>query len=73
LLTQHLRYIGVIKLVGGQRRQVFSMYLTLIMAFGLLALLLAIPLGGQGAYGLALFLAGEPNFNLLGYVLFRWR
>lgn len=67
LLTQHLRYIGVIKLVGGQRRQVFFMYLTLIMAFGVLALLIAIPLGGQGAYGLALFLAGELNFNLLGY------
>jgi putative ABC transport system permease protein len=67
LLNQHLRYIGVIKLVGGQRRQVFFMYLTLIMAFGILALLIAIPLGGQGAYGLALFIAGELNFNILGY------
>src|ERR1051325_5847538 len=69
LLNQHLRYIGVIKLVGGQRRQVFLMYLALIMAFGMLALLIAIPLGGQGAYGLALFLAGKLNFNLLGYRL----
>ena len=67
LLTQHLRYIGVIKLVGGQRRQVFFMYLTLIIAFSILALLLAVPLGGQGAYGLASFIAGELNFNLLGY------
>ncbi|HET9587192.1 MAG TPA: ABC transporter permease [Anaerolineales bacterium] len=67
LLNQHLRHIGVIKLLGGQRRQVFRMYLTLIMAFALLALLIAIPLGGQGAYGLALFIAGEMNFNLLGY------
>jgi putative ABC transport system permease protein len=67
LLNQHLRYIGVIKLVGGQRRQVLRMYLTLIMAFGILALMIAVPLGGQGAYGLALFIAGEMNFNLLGY------
>lgn len=67
LLNQHLRYIGVIKLVGGQRRQVFLMYLTLIVAFSILALLLAVPLGGQGAYGLASFIAGELNFNLLGY------
>ena len=67
LLNQHLRYIGVIKLVGGQRRQVFFMYLTLIMAFGILALLIAVPLGGQGAYGLALFIAGKLNFNILGY------
>jgi len=69
LLNQHLRYIGAIKLVGGQRRQVIFMYLTLIMAFGILALIIAIPLGGQGAYGLALFLAGKLNFNLLGYRL----
>jgi len=67
LLNQHLRHIGVIKLVGGQSGQVLRMYLTLIMAFGILALLIAIPLGGQGAYGLALFIAGEMNFNLLGY------
>jgi putative ABC transport system permease protein len=67
LLNQHLRHIGVIKLVGGRNRQVFGMYLTLIMAFGVLALLIAIPLGGQGAYSLALFLADELHFNLLGY------
>ena len=67
LLNQHLRHIGVIKLVGGQRKQVFRMYITLIMAFGILALLIAVPLGGQGAYGLALFISGEMNFNLLGY------
>ncbi len=67
LLSQHLRHIGVIKLVGGRNTQVFSMYLVLILAFSVLALLVAIPLGGQGAYGLALFLAGELHFNLLGY------
>ncbi|MBE7435285.1 MAG: ABC transporter permease [Anaerolineales bacterium] len=67
LLNQHLRHIGVIKLVGGRNRQVFAMYLTLIMAFAALSLLIAVPLGGQGAYGLALFISSELNFNLLGY------
>jgi putative ABC transport system permease protein len=67
LLNQHLRHIGVIKLVGGRNRQVFFMYLTLIMAFAVLALLIAVPLGGQGAYGLALFISSELNFGLLGY------
>jgi putative ABC transport system permease protein len=66
LLNQHLRHIGVIKLVGGRSRQVLRMYLTLILAFGLLALAISIPLAGQGAYGLASFIAGELNFNLLG-------
>lgn len=67
LLNQHFRHIGVMKLVGGQRRQVVTMYLMLIMAFAILALLIAIPLGGQGAYGLSLFISSEMNFNLLGY------
>lgn len=67
LLNQHLRHIGVIKLVGGQRNQVFVMYIALIMAFGIIALLIAVPFGGAGAYGLAEFIASELNFNLLGY------
>lgn len=67
LLNQHMRHIGVIKLVGGQRRQVFLMYFMLIMAFAILALLIAVPLAGQGAYGLSLFIADKLNFNLLGY------
>ncbi len=67
LLQQHTRHIGVIKLIGGRDRQVLAMYLLLIMSFGALALLIAIPLGGQGAYGLAAFIADEMNFNLLGY------
>jgi len=69
LLNQHLRHIGVMKLVGGQRRQVFEMYITLIMAFGVLALLIAVPFGGIGAYQLASFIASQLDFNLLGYRL----
>jgi putative ABC transport system permease protein len=67
LLNQHLRHIGVIKLVGGRNRQVLIMYLVLILSFGMLALLVAVPLGGQGAYGLSLFIADSLNFNILGY------
>ncbi len=67
LLSQHLRHIGVIKLVGGRRGQVFAMYIALIMAFGIMALMIAIPAGGWGAYALASFIARELRFNLLGY------
>jgi putative ABC transport system permease protein len=67
LLNQHLRHIGVIKLVGGRNRQVLGMYLVLITVFGLLALALAVPFGGIGAYGLAEFIAGKMSFSLLGY------
>ncbi|HBY08177.1 MAG TPA: hypothetical protein DEH22_10475 [Chloroflexi bacterium] len=67
LLNQHLRHIGVMKLVGGRRQQILGMYLVLILCFSFLALLVAIPIGGQGAYSLAAFIADKMGFNLLGY------
>ncbi|MCX6067398.1 MAG: ABC transporter permease, partial [Chloroflexi bacterium] len=67
LLNQHLRHIGVMKLIGGRRNQIFEMYIALIMAFGVIALLIAVPLGGQGAFALAAFIADKMNFSLLGY------
>jgi len=67
LLNQHLRHIGVIKLVGGRNRQVLGMYFVLILVFGFLALLIAVPLGGQGAYLLSEFIADKLGFSLLGY------
>ena len=67
LLAQHLRHIGVMKLVGGRRSQIFTMYIVLILAFGTIALLIAVPLGGQGAYALSAYIANMINFNLMGY------
>lgn len=67
LLNQHIRHIGVMKLIGGRRNQIFRMYIVLIMFFGIIALCIAVPLGGQGAYGLASFIADKLNFNILGY------
>ncbi|MBN1936645.1 MAG: ABC transporter permease [Anaerolineae bacterium] len=64
LLSQHLRQIGVMKLIGARREQVISMYLVLIAAFGIIALLGAIPLGSLGAYRLAQFVAEIINFEL---------
>ena len=69
LLSQHLRPIGVMKLIGGRREQISTLYIVLILAYCLIALALAVPLGAQGAYGLAAFIAEKMNFNLLGYRL----
>lgn len=67
LLKQHLRHIGVMKLIGGQNRIVFRMYLVMLLVFGALSLVIAIPAGGQGAYALAQFVASKMGFTLLGY------
>ena len=67
LLNQHLRHIGVMKLVGARRNQIFGMYIVLILGFGAIALVIAVPLGGQAAYALSAFIAQKINFSLLGY------
>jgi putative ABC transport system permease protein len=67
LLNQHLRHIGVMKLVGARRNQILQMYFALILAFSVIALLIAVPLGGLGAYKLSDFIATKINFSLLGY------
>jgi putative ABC transport system permease protein len=67
LLSQHLRPIGVIKLVGGRRQQIVQMYFTLLTLYCAFALLIAVPLGAQGAYALAAFVADKLNFSLFGY------
>jgi putative ABC transport system permease protein len=67
LLTQHLPHIGVMKLIGARSQQIFGMYITLIMSFGLIALLIALPTGGQAAFALSQLIASKMNFNLMGY------
>ncbi len=67
LLTQQLRQIGIMKLVGGRSRQILGMYLTLIIAYGLIALVLAVPLGALAGYGLAWFIATLMGAGLQGF------
>ncbi len=67
LLTQHLPHIGVMKLIGARSQQIFGMYLVLILSFGMIALLIALPTGGQAAFALSQLIASKMNFNLQGY------
>jgi putative ABC transport system permease protein len=64
LLTQQQRQIGVMKAVGGSTLQILGMYLVMVLAYGVLALLIAIPLGVVGARGLSNALAGFFNFDI---------
>jgi putative ABC transport system permease protein len=64
LLTQQLRQIGVMKLIGARSFQILSMYLLLIVVYGLIALVLAVPLGIIAGNALASFVT-----DLMGAVL----
>ncbi len=63
LMTQQTRQIGIMKSTGGNALQIASMYLVLIMGFGIIALLIAIPLAGMAAQSIGAGMAEWLNFN----------
>ena len=69
ILTQQVRQIGMMKAVGARTYQVTSMYFVLVLLFGLLSLLIAVPLGALGALGVASLFAGFLNFDIGGLQL----
>jgi len=67
LLAQHTTQIGIMKAVGARKGQIVQMYLVTVVIFGLLSLLVAVPLGALAAYGLTSYLAFLVNFDLQGF------
>jgi putative ABC transport system permease protein len=64
LLAQQKRQIAVMKAIGGGSLQILGMYFMMVIAYGALALIIAIPLGTAGARALSQALAAMFNFNL---------
>ena len=64
ILTQQTRQIGIMKSLGARTNDVMRLYFTMVLVFGLLAILVAIPLGALGATGLSRFMSGFLNINL---------
>ncbi len=70
LLLQQKRFIGVMKIVGGRRVQIIAVYLAMVACFGLLALILALPVSVALAYALTLYIGPATlNFDLLHFSL----
>jgi putative ABC transport system permease protein len=67
LLTQQMRQIGVMKLVGARSHQILGMYLLLIVIYGLIALIFAVPLGSFAGYTLSRFMANLMGAQLQGF------
>lgn len=64
LLAQQKRQIGVMKAIGACTSQIMGMYLGMVMVYGLIALIIAVPLGVVGSRALSRFMAAWFNFNL---------
>ncbi|MBN2500913.1 MAG: FtsX-like permease family protein [Anaerolineales bacterium] len=70
LITQQVPQIGIMKAVGGLRKQIALLYLSGVIVYGLLSLLIAVPLGAYGGAVMSqwmLFLLNVPArpFELL--------
>ena len=64
IMSQQVPQIGILKSLGGRLHQTLSLYFQEVLLFGILALLLAIPMGLVGAYFLADGVAASLNFNV---------
>uniref|UniRef100_UPI0035AFB12B FtsX-like permease family protein n=1 Tax=Promineifilum sp. TaxID=2664178 RepID=UPI0035AFB12B len=69
VIAQQVPQIGVLKALGGGRGLVLRQYGRMVVIFGGLALLLAVPLGLWGAYFQSTFLAGQLNFDIPSFGL----
>ncbi|MCS6774700.1 MAG: FtsX-like permease family protein [Anaerolineae bacterium] len=65
IVAQQIKQIGIMKSIGGRTDQITSLYLTTVAVFGVLALLIAVPLGSLGALWLVGFVANLLNFDVL--------
>jgi len=67
MLAQQLRQIGVMKLIGARSQQILGMYLVLVISYGVIALIIALPLGSLAGYGLAYLMAYLMGATLEGF------
>lgn len=65
VLAQHIRQIGVMKAIGGRTGQIMGMYLGMVLVFGVLGVMIAIPFAAVAAQALSGYIAGLLNFSLV--------
>ncbi len=67
LVSRHTEQIGVMKAIGARTAQIVKMYLALVLAFGVLALVIAVPLSTIASFGMINFLSDFLNFRPAGF------
>ena len=65
ILSRQTRQIGILKAVGASRFQVFQIYLAMVLVFGVVASVIAIPLAVSSGFAFSSFVAGKLNFDIL--------
>jgi putative ABC transport system permease protein len=67
IMAQQTRQIGIMKAVGARNSQVLQLYLATVIIFGLLSLLVAVPLGALAAGAFGNYMAQLINFDIVNY------
>jgi len=66
LLAQQVRQMGIMKAVGARNDQVMGIYFGMVLVFGVLSLVIAVPLAALGSQALTQFMANLLNFDIGG-------
>jgi len=64
IIVQQVKQIGILRAIGASQKQIMVMYFLNVFVFGVIGLILAIPFGLLGSWGLANFAAHFLNFNV---------
>jgi putative ABC transport system permease protein len=64
IISQQIPQIGVLKAIGATTGQILLLYYTVVLIYGLLAIIISIPLGALGAQGLRVFLIEFMGMNV---------
>lgn len=67
VLAQQVRQIGMMKAIGARTYQVLGMYMGMVVAFALLALIIAIPFGALGAFAFVRLMTEFFNVDIAGF------
>jgi putative ABC transport system permease protein len=66
LLEQQVQQVGIMKSIGARRVQIVNIYTVMILIYGILAFLMAVPLSTQVTYRLLETLGTRLNFTTYG-------
>jgi putative ABC transport system permease protein len=67
LITQQINQIGLIKAIGGSTGVILKIYLVTVLSYGLLAFLIALPLGALAAFSLSQWFLNNFNIDTEGF------
>lgn len=63
IITQQTNQIGILKAIGGTRGRIVQIYLAGVLVYGLLSLLIALPLGAFMAFGITRYMLNIFNID----------